>query len=199
MTIALLSDLREPPVVGRFYMVPTVPNYPWYGRRADWPVLGPLHEDAEFFNFPTPHFHVDLRFLSTHQIKFAARCLPGRYASGDTEEDAALTASAAPLNTNGEPVPKRATLKRMKCRRASYSTTIDLYLSEVRPKMEARYGSPAPAIRRADGRLLCPHRKADLSQFLPDADGIVTCPLHGLRVLCVPSPHPGTKSGEQSA
>ena len=28
---------------------------------------------------------------------------------------------------------------------------------------------------------VCPHRGADLRGFAPGADGMVTCPLHGLR------------------
>ena len=28
---------------------------------------------------------------------------------------------------------------------------------------------------------ICPHRGADLSTFTPDADGCITCPLHGLK------------------
>jgi nitrite reductase/ring-hydroxylating ferredoxin subunit len=51
-------------------------------------------------------------------------------------------------------------------------------------KFDARYGKIAEPIRAKGGRLLCPHRKVDLSNFPPDENGIVVCPLHGLRVRC---------------
>ena len=35
-----IDELREPPVVGRFYLVPTV-RYPYFREKLeDWPVLG---------------------------------------------------------------------------------------------------------------------------------------------------------------
>jgi nitrite reductase/ring-hydroxylating ferredoxin subunit len=50
--------------------------------------------------------------------------------------------------------------------------------------LRKHYGEPAEAIRLADGRKLCPHRKADISSFPIDAEGMVICPLHGLKVRC---------------
>ncbi|MCI0731814.1 MAG: hypothetical protein L0332_34540 [Chloroflexi bacterium] len=38
-------------VVGKSYRVPVV-GYYFCGRDDDWPVLGPLHEDAEVIGFP---------------------------------------------------------------------------------------------------------------------------------------------------
>lgn len=187
--VEALSDLREPPVPGRFYMVPVISDYPWHGKRRDWPVLGPRHDDAEIFKFDLPHYHVDVRFLSVRYRRWALNQLWHHRRTGDDERDIALVASAYPLSTRGEPVPKgRPMLKKMRCVTASVSTPL-LDLSQaksVRAQMEERYGSPAVPVRRPDGRLLCPHRKVDLSQFEPDGDGVVVCPLHGLRV-CVRS------------
>ena len=36
----------------------------WCHTRADWPVLGPRHEDADHLNFPFQHWHLDGRFVS---------------------------------------------------------------------------------------------------------------------------------------
>ena len=36
----------------------------WCHTRADWPVLGPRHEDADHLNFPYQHWHIDGRFVS---------------------------------------------------------------------------------------------------------------------------------------
>ena len=61
--IQRIDDLREPPVVGRFYMVPTV-RYKWRYRMSDWPVIGPRHNDAMLLNFKPMHYHVDGRFIT---------------------------------------------------------------------------------------------------------------------------------------
>lgn len=63
MNAPLLSTLREPPVVGRFYMVPVIRDYPYNGIRRTWPVIGPKHTDADFFNLAEEHYHVDARFI----------------------------------------------------------------------------------------------------------------------------------------
>lgn len=178
MATPLLSDLREPPVVGRYYMVPMV-TFPWFGRVDHWPVLGPLHSDVEHFNFPTPHYHIDARFLTAHQAAFAAR---RDYASSPAYA-AERAVQRSPLACRSAPVPTgRPRLSRRKCRTDSV-----LYMfgsQDAVQALRADYADPALPIRRADGRLLCPHRKVDLSSFPPDENGIVTCPLHGLRVRC---------------
>lgn len=46
MTIPLLSTLREPPVPGRYYMVPVI-DFIYCNREGQWPTLGPLHHDRE--------------------------------------------------------------------------------------------------------------------------------------------------------
>lgn len=64
--IERIDQLDAPPVIGKFYMVPAT-RWKWNctGRRKKWwPVVGPKHNDVEFFNFPHQHFHTDVRFLS---------------------------------------------------------------------------------------------------------------------------------------
>lgn len=174
-----LSALREPPVVGRFYMVPVV-RFVWCDVEADWPVLGPMHADEEFFNFPKRHYHVDARFVS------AALARKLRRYGGDNVASAAQRYPLSQRWGDDEPdLPNgRPTLKRLKCRSAEFAYHFGH--QEAVGHLRAHYGEPAEPIVRPDGRLLCPHRKVDLSQFAPDANGLVTCPLHGLRVLCSP-------------
>ncbi len=186
----LLSSLRAPPVPGRFYMVPAV-RFVWHDRRAYWPVLGPLHHDKDFFDFPQSHYHLDVRFLGARLSRTGLVSLPwDSKAHGlktDTEK-LAYMATGWPLAHRDDPLPKgMPTLRKMKCHRASYDTPIGrhgLPGSKQIDAMKQRYGSPAEAIRLRDGRVLCPHQKVDLSQFNRDADGIVICPLHGLPVRC---------------
>lgn len=187
----LLSDLREPPVVGRFYMVPVV-RFPWFNMEADWPVLGPMHTDAEFFGFNRRHYHVDIRFLSQYRLRWASVFLRDDLATGDLVLDAARVATGHPVNHLHRELPDgRPPLKRLKCTlaHAPFGFADDLDRPKFKPgfgfeALRAAYPNPALAIVRKDGRLLCPHRKVDLSSFAPDADGVVTCPLHGLRVQC---------------
>lgn len=175
MSAPLLSELREPPVVGRFYMVPVIEDYAWCGRIDAWPVIGPLHTDADFFKFTDPHYHIDARFMTARQETTAASMRHGATLEG--------AVGSYPLSNRYRSLPKGLpVLRRRKCRRASYSNACT-----ARPEVMAlqeHFGTAPAAIVRPDGKLLCPHRKADLSQFPADADGIVTCPLHGLRV-CV--------------
>lgn len=182
----LLSELREPPVVGRYYLVPVV-RHPWHGRIADWPVFGPMHTDREFFGFDASHYHVDPRFLSNRTAQWAVRQL-NRRRCNSPDHDLALVCSGHPLATWQVELPKgRPALARRRCYRPHVSTPLLGHMkTEVRNAFRAHYGDfpdrPAIAICKADGQRLCPHRKADLSNLPHDEDGIVTCPLHGLRV-----------------
>jgi hypothetical protein len=183
----LLSDLREPPTVGKFYMVPAV-HYAWHDHTKHWPVLGPLHEDSEFFGFDNHHYHIDMRFVTASECRFALRKLPFFARSGDPEIDIGTVFSGIPLANRNTPVPTgRPQLRRMRCARAYKGTRLLqslLVAVAIEAALQERYGSPAEPIHLRDGRKLCPHRKVDLSQYTPDAEGIVTCPLHGLRVRC---------------
>lgn len=174
MTIPLLSELREPPVPGRFYMVPVI-DFVYFGFRGQWPTLGPLHHDREEIGFEPLHFHVDFRFLHARQV----RQIDGIYWGASAE----TTVSSAPLNRRDLEIPRQAYLAKRRCRVSGWT-----YSPPERPKwleaFDRRFGAVAEPRRLADGRLLCPHRKVDLSSFAPDAEGIVTCPLHGLRVRC---------------
>lgn len=171
-----LAELREPPIVGRFYLVPVVP-YIYCGKEGDWPVLGPMHTDVEHFNFPYRHYHVDPRFLTERQVlQVTEYYRPFRHSL-------AAVVGGSPLNNRGRPLPKgRPTLKRRRCRSAETQYVHGNELPVI--NLRATFSDPAEPIRKPDGRLLCPHRKVDLSSFERDEGGIVTCPLHGLRVKC---------------
>jgi hypothetical protein len=174
VTVQVLSDLREPPVVGRFYLVPVVRDYPYCGFKGEWPVIGPKHTDVEFIQFQHEHYHIDGRFLTAAQERWVTN-----YYSAQSLE---WILGGLPLCHLGSVLPKgRPVLVRRKCRRASYGYAHSD--KEAIRALHAHYGEP-DAIKLDDGRKLCPHRKADLTQFPPDAGGFVTCPLHGLRVQC---------------
>lgn len=174
-----ITDLREPPIVGRFYLVPTI-RYWWADKFADWPVNGPLHHDKDI-NFPALHYHVDARFLTKRQRKHANYAynianIP-RYNSHPISE----AQQFCYLRLWG-PIPRQPTYLKRQCTSLDYD-----WKAPTLPRPESpswlKY-NPAVAIHRPDGRILCPHRKVDLSQFTADENGFVTCPLHGLKVRC---------------
>lgn len=175
----LLSELREPPVVGRFYMVPVVRGHV-AGRLSDWPVLGPRHNDQDTFpHFPWDHYHLDGRFLSPRQANIL---LDTSWTGSDLAKQVGLwvmphdPASKRVLPRGRPPVLRR------KCQRDA----LEYAHGDKNPiiSLRERFGAVVEPRLLADGRRLCPHRKVDLSSFPPDADGIVVCPLHGLRVRC---------------
>lgn len=179
MTAPDIRTLREPPVPGRYYMVPAV-FFTWFGRETWWPVLGPMHTDAEHLQFPHRHYHIDARFVTARM----ARAL-GFY---DEIDVASQSYPLAQRHGSTDELPKgRPLLRRMRCRTNDYP-----YHHHGQPNiagLRLAYGDEGPdrraePIRLADGRILCPHRKVDLSSFAPDGDGVVTCPLHGLMVQC---------------
>lgn len=181
----LLSELRKPPVIGRTYMVPAV-RFTYLDRDDDWPVLGPMHTDVKHFNFPEPHYHIDARFVTGEQARLMRRYTRhSRYAAG--VDPLVATVSALPLSKrrvwNAPELPKgMPELKDMRCARKAHLHPFNHFGAFV--ALRAEYSDPALPIQKPNGRLLCPHRKVDLSSFPPDADGIVVCPLHGLRVKC---------------
>ena len=170
----LLSDLREPPVVGQFYMVPVIRDYRYFARVDVWPVIGPKHSDGEFIKFFDEHYHVDARFLTAAQERFVMN----QRQAWSIE----YVVGSSVLASRGHELPKgRPALARRKCRRSNYGYAFG-HMDGIKA-LRDHYGEP-DAIALDDGRKLCPHRKADLTQFPTDRDGFVTCPLHGLRVRC---------------
>jgi Rieske [2Fe-2S] domain len=148
-------------VQGRFYLVPTVWGE-WNGRLANWPVIGPLHEDREFFNFTVEHYHIDPRFV---------RLSP---------ENRELT-FARPLHAHprGEPnVTLPAPIfHRKKC---LHSWILYPYYGRVPIDQIQRHFAGTQCLS-GKGGWICPHRKASLGSIVP-VDGVITCPLHGIKI-----------------
>lgn len=153
--------MTGPLIEGQFYLVPTV-KAKWYGKLASWPVIGPLHEDVEFFRFRFDHYHVDARFLA-RGVRNPYRVYEG------------------PLHVlPGEPPLPKPVMSRRRCVRAHLEFHVNYF----------RDTSPLPALRKhfagrqcahGKGGWICPHRKASLGSIVP-VDGIITCPLHGLQI-----------------
>jgi hypothetical protein len=165
--IERIDRLTAPPKVGRFYLVPTVYAI-WHDLRSDWPVIGPLHTDVEFFDFKHDHYHLDWRFLSARQ----------RSQASTWRESPAADVQAAPLHAYiGEPeLPKPVWTKR-RCNRldAPYEH------GDKKPIKDLREHFSGVQCERGKAGWICPHRKASLGS-VAIVDGVITCPLHGLRI-----------------
>lgn len=66
MTLEIVDRLTSPPIVGQYYLVPTV-EWKWYSWVRRWPVIGPRHNDEQFFKFPLQHHHIDARFVRINE------------------------------------------------------------------------------------------------------------------------------------
>jgi hypothetical protein len=144
------------PIVGKFYHVACVrskaSNRPWL------PILGPLHEDAQYTGFKPLHYHYDFRFIADYI--FAGMCWP------TPSRVFGVVATSANVDIT------KIEVRRRKCHRQmpEYPHEHAVWL----PQLEAAY---------ADKKLkcmTCPHRGLPLDG-LPVKDGVVTCPGHGLR------------------
>lgn len=161
-----IDRLDGSPVVGRYYLVPVV-TIRWNGHLDAWPVIGPAHNDVEFFQFPQEHYHIDGRFLSARQWRVA----------DDTWRTAVDNIQSAPLHAaNGKVLPK-PTLNKRRCRLSDlgYVHGDKSQIKEIRTHFAGQQ------CERGKGGWICPHRKASLGSIAA-IDGVITCPLHGLRI-----------------
>jgi hypothetical protein len=152
------ADRQTSPLVeGRFYLVPTV-RAQWWGKVADWPVIGPLHNDGKIFHFKADHYHVDARFLPRRWRKL-------------------YQVFTSPLSALVLPAP---VMRRRKCVRAHLEYFVDLR-RDTSPLDVLRTMFAGQQCPQGKGGWICPHQKASLGSIKP-VDGIITCPLHGLRI-----------------
>ena len=172
-----VGEIDGAPVVGRYYMVPAIwqarhpPGLTDYGAMW-WPITGPLHNDQQFFEFKHDHYHVDIRFLGTRHIRRMG--YTGWLAESPLEAELARPVHAF---VGGPPLPKPE-LRKMRCRRLSVTYP---YATSKQVRAVNDHFKGCSALANAKGHRYCPHQKARIDQIPPDADGIVTCPLHGLR------------------
>ena len=160
MKLQRVTDLTEPPIVGQYYLVPTVRGV-WYNKIRWWPVLGDKHEDAKFFNFKEQHYHLDRRFLP--------EC--------DIERATTAPLSASPTYGRNLTLTDTPEYKPRKCRRSMmWFPTLPLQVQKMQTSL-------AGAKCRTDAAgWVCPHRNFSLGSIAPDINGVILCPLHGLRI-----------------
>lgn len=153
-----VERIAGPLVPGRFYLVPTV-RCDYFGVVADWPVIGPVHNDVEFFSFHLQHYHFDRRFITP----------PASLRMREFE--------TAPLHAHAGDVLPAPVWRRKLCRRAEMP-----FDYAHQPKVQAlQDGFAGKACARGKAGWICPHRHVALGSIEP-REGVITCPLHGLRI-----------------
>ena len=162
----------------------------WFTWTRWWPVLpSPLHHDIEHLNFTAWHFHVDGRYLT------------------DAQNKRVIGLEVAPENCHPMYMRPLTVFLRPKTRGHSTEHTAPGFGSataycQTRLLPQRRQMPPTPDYCRYSGAFQdlfdaypnpvavggrCPHKGADLTGLPCNADGTVTCPLHGLRVRGVES------------
>lgn len=181
-----VDEMHEPPIVGQFYLVPTIfyrfgEDYrkgvtTWPPLQRHHPVMGTRHEDGEYLGFPHFHYHMDWRFAKQAVVRTAmAR---GSHWFGEQ------ALFGIPLIRSGEPDHGPVTYRRMKCLRIP---PINVQFSRPRSSgflsggqllHRAFFGKPAAP---GPHGWICPHRGTVLGSVPVNLDGTITCPLHGLK------------------
>ena len=180
-----ITDFTEPAVLGGRYLVPTV-EYPWHERFDCWPVWLPKHHDREV-GFELDHYHVDARFLTGAQWRWLGSqkfCKAGRQrelwlASSPLARTQHQGGARQVLIPHPEPEWKRLKLLRQFEYPAEF--LLDRYgVDSSNAIAEISRRHIGKSLADAGGRQICPHKGAALASVPRDADGGVTCPLHGL-------------------
>lgn len=171
------------PEVGRYYLVPQLRQIRT-STKIDkpplllWiPVHGPQHEDAEIIGFRYQHYHVDTRFMSdAFLFHYLAKYKSEYYLMGKTFAEEAMI---IPVIVESQSVyfkveSPEPVLRKRRCYRE---------MPDFPPGTTTGFGPRLRAVY-ADCQLdpenpICPHRGFKLSG-LPDRDGVVICPGHGL-------------------
>lgn len=165
-----IDRLTAPPVVGRYYLVPTV-HYRLRGLLSEWPVIGRRHDDAEHLRFNHLHYHLDARFLGKRQLQ--AIETQGR--------DIAASVASVVIVKVGDAPPARPIWRARRCKRGAMAWPHQLAEKKNPGFAALRCAYEGRQARRGRGGWLCPHRHVSLGS-LPAVAGVITCPLHGLRI-----------------
>ena len=163
-----------------------------------WPIIGPWHEDDALLDFPSWHFHIDWRFVGAKIRAAVRRQLDPDHEGGEIAQ-VIIARDIVPLGTV-PPKDRTWWTTVAEQRRGDRGSTLPAEPCERWFRHEARTAEPGPPPKwwratpwRAEleeafeGRCLvgperrCPHRGAPLAEIAPDGEGVLECPLHGLR------------------
>lgn len=179
MSAPRIDELTEPPVVRRYYLVPTV-DQEFFGYHRPWPVIGPKHTDREHLGFVDSHYHIDGRFIEP----WLSRKLLKVTNYETLERVIAGLPLMAPLGHAylGQRVIEAGPIvyRRLRCYRAE--CVYDYPITEgMRGFLDLWHAFGGRTCDSDSQGFICPHRRAPLGSLVPH-DGVIRCPLHGLRI-----------------
>lgn len=152
-----VSELTEPPVVGKFYLVPCAE-----GDYYTHPIIPIWHDDIEI-GITDSHYHRDVRFISDEDLEPMSERYWG------LGREVATMGNILRSCTDG---PLLITWHRRKCRREMP------IMSPVRNfvALESKYVGRKALCGK------CPHRGFSLESLPQDENGLVICNGHGLAI-----------------
>ena len=173
-----IDELRSPPIVGKMYLVPCIIENKEYDiehmefddgwehirRRKSkrvleiTPIINHLHNDKENGQ-PYYHYHTDYRFVVTIKGTDTPKKLHSSHRFGHIIR----------YNLGNKQKPK-IEYHPLKCIRTdNMNITHASLIKRSKLKHDCIFKGK------------CPHRGYNLSQEVPDSNGVITCPLHGLK------------------
>ena len=174
---------RNAPIEGESYRREGV-HVSWGDMPAAWwPILGKPHRDAEILQVPQMHSHVDWRFVPEEQYRWAVERLCekiGWALRGSMVDEPPDYVHQELLGTAIFTEKAEIEVRKTTCLREH----LPRWLPGPKPVGWRRTLAGAywkPLKRNRDGQLLCPHRGMDLDEVAIGRDGILECPIHGLR------------------
>ncbi len=172
-----IDEVEGPLEIGKSYEVPVL-RAKYGGRRDYWPVLLPIHGDVEFFAVHKEHYHTDTRFFDDSQWA---------HMKGETDVEKNENANNAVIPYD-DLYKFEVEWRTLECRRlipnrlaiaAAKMAKVDPRNEDPFRQCQTKYAGKQ--CKHAKGAWICPHQGARLNG-VPVVDGIVTCPLHGLRI-----------------
>ena len=172
-----IESLKSPPIVGQTYLVPCVfGHYSYLGKVKDmdqwWPILRPSHEDSKYVeqtrtiwkkNIEVEEMYYEADPTMSHHYHIDPRFAPASMYTRDEQERQDWH--------NTVTIESAVEWQELKCVRDM--PTQVLYESLGKQFVEDHKDKKLKCMR-------CPHKGMILSS-IPDIDGIITCPGHGLK------------------
>ena len=174
--------LPDLPVVGQSYQRPCVRGV-WRSVEPRWlPVIGPVHTDTGPVNADFEHVHVDYRFLP-RAMRAEADAGPHSIFNINAVHSTPISTvwpegADSPISLDDGDIRDWPDQSWMRLDELAYQGPYPQYPGQFVPWLRDLHGFYRDATLKGG---ICPHQGADLRGIEPDAQGIITCPLHGLR------------------
>ena len=171
-------------VAGRRYTVRCVQaDLEHRGMPRWWPVLGPMHRDAEILNIDFEHWHIDWRFVSDRRMRRLIAGLSERHERIQHENDLAAIVidvwTTGRHDSDGRWCTPKPTDRRRRCRRERLPRWSNQSTEPTwRADLEHAYRDVKLVLR--EGQWICPHRGAVIASADRSTNTTIECPLHGL-------------------